>query len=176
MLPLIRRFYFDQFRGEPFIDKTPGLEALTGALFVKKVFPGAKIIITMRNGVEVVESYRRKFNVDFQAACVEWARCAEETAALRTKLSDALFLDQNEMRASPETSAQKIADHVGRPDKAGDLARFLRTHREDVLSDGGSWATPSTVETIGWTEEEKSIYRARCEPWERKLRSGRTKP
>jgi hypothetical protein len=98
-------------------------------------------IITTRNGVEVVESYRREFDADFRAAGLEWTRCAEAIAGLRTLLPEALFLDQQEMRLSPALSGRKIAEHVGRPDKADELAAFLRSNREDVLSE----------KALGWT-------------------------
>lgn len=159
MIATIRRFYFDQFAGSPFIDKTPGVEALTSANLIKLAFPGAKIIVTNRNGVEVVESYRRKFKADFRDACLEWARCAKEIARLKISMPEALILDQNVMRATPEIVAEKIAGHLGRPERAVALAEFMRSQRVDVLSQNTDWATPLTLDTIGWTEEEKAVYR-----------------
>jgi len=155
MIDLIRQFYRDQFEGHPFIDKTPGLEALVGAPFVKEVFPAAKIIITTRNGVEVVESYRRKFNSTFEAACEEWARCAEQIALLRTTMPDVLFLDQNELRRFPEKAARRLADHLGRSDKTAALTEFFRTSREDVRSDAANWDVPLTLDNVGWDDREK---------------------
>ena len=162
MIAFLRRFYFDQFGGERFIDKTPGLEALVGAPFVRQVFPGAKIIVMTRNGVEVVDSYRRKFGASFEDACKEFAQCARQTEALRSKMPDILFLDQNEMRAKPEAAAAKLASHVDLPETAVDIELFLRRSREDVLSDPRAWDLPLTPDTAGWTTEEKALYSQQC--------------
>lgn len=160
MIAHIRRFYFDQFDGAPFVDKTPGLEALVGASFVRAVFPAATIIVTTRNGVEIVESYRRKFKASFEDACREWGQCAAQIAKLRVEMPDILFLDQNEMRMSPGSTAEKLADRLGRPDKASELADFLSLSRSDAPSDASTWDHPLTIDTAGWSEDEKRIYRS----------------
>ncbi len=158
MFDLIRRFYREQFEGGPFVDKTPGLEALVGVPVVKQVFPDAKLVVTTRSGVEVVESYRRKFKAGFAEACLEFARCAKKIDELRETTPEALFLDQNELRATPDLAARRLADHVGQSDQAEALAKFFRESREDMHSDPTAWDNPPTIETIGWSDEERAIY------------------
>ncbi len=160
MIRFLRQFYYDQFAGSPFVDKTPGLEALVGAPFLKEAFPAAKIIVMERNGVETIESYRRKFGATFEEASKEWADCARETAALKLTMPEALFLDQNVMRCEPDVVATKIMGHLGTPGLTLSLSDFLSNNRVDVLLPREKWTSPLTIDNVAWTEEEKAIYRS----------------
>ena len=164
MIAFVRRFYFDMFGGEPFIDKTPGLEALVGAPFLREVFPGAKIIVMSRNGVEVIQSYRRKFGASFEDACREWIECSKQVETLKETMPDILFLDQYELRVMPEAAAKKLGEHVGRLDRMAELGEFLRDNREDVLSDPRAWDEPATPEAAGWTDQERNYFASLAGP------------
>jgi len=167
MIGHLREFYFKQFGGAPFVDKTPGLEALVGAPFIRKVFPGAKLIVMTRNGVEIVESYRRKFKTPFEESCGVWAKCEREIRRLRRSPSGALFVDQVEMRVAPAEAARRIANYVGQPESASELADFLAGNRPDVLSDMSVWDRPQTLESVNWSNDEKAIFRRSLELLER---------
>ncbi|WP_298425905.1 sulfotransferase [Rhodoblastus sp.] len=159
LIVFLRRFYAQQFGDQPFVDKTPGAEAIVGAPFIKRAFPGAKIIVMERNGVEVIESYRRKFGASFDDALAEWSSCAGQIAKLKTTMPEILFLSQNELRIDPDTIARKIAEHLGRSEEAGRLADFFRSSRDDVLSGKEAWARAQTLADVDWSEAEKQKYR-----------------
>jgi hypothetical protein len=158
LINFMRRFYFEQFGGAPFVDKTPGLEALTGAPFLKQAFPAAKIIVMERNGVETIESYRRKFNASFEDALKEWSNCARETVKLKQTMPDVLFLSQNELRADPEAVAAKLSRYLGRSERSADLTQFFRQSRENVTSTQEHWSRQMTIDSVGWTEAEKVAF------------------
>jgi hypothetical protein len=158
LIAFLRQFYFDQYGGGPFVDKTPGLEALVGAPFLKKAFPGAKIIVMERDGIEVIESYRRKFAASFEDALKEWSSCAVEIAKLKIEMPEILFVSQNELRKNPDAVARTLAERLGRTDRAEDLAQFFRSSREDVLADKQAWEQGLTLERVNWTDEEKQAY------------------
>ncbi len=162
LIAFLRRFYEKQYRGAPFVDKTPGLEAIVGAPFIKQTFPGAKIVMMERNGIEVIESYRRKFGASFDDALKEWSSCAVEIAKLKETMPEILFLSQNELRTTPEVAAAKLAQHIGRAESAGELAQFFRTSREDVLSNADSWGRQQILDDVRWADREKDLYARVC--------------
>lgn len=162
LIAFLRRFYEKQYGRAPFVDKTPGLEAIVGAPFIQQAFPGAKIIVMERNGIEVIESYRKKFGASFEDALKEWSSCAVEISKLKQTMPEILFLSQNELRKNPERAAARIAEHLGRAERAAELAQFFRTSREDVLSDRSAWDSPPTMDGVEWSREQKQKYDSIC--------------
>lgn len=158
----IREFYWSQFGGAGFVDKTPGLEALVGAPFTRKVFPAAKTIIMFRNGIEVVESYRRKFSADFDAACKEWAQCAETIVKLKGGKIEALLLDQFELRTEPELVAKRLGTYTGNVEKISALSEFFKSNKEDVLSRPDAWSKPASLASVDWTSEQRATFERLC--------------
>jgi hypothetical protein len=60
-----RAFYQNAHPDGSFVDKTPGAEAILGAILIREIFPRSRIILTRRTGIEVVQSVQKKFDTKF---------------------------------------------------------------------------------------------------------------
>lgn len=160
ILMYLQQFYYTQFKGEAFVDKTPGLEALVGAPFIREAFPLAKIIVMKRNGIETIESYRLKFGATFTEAFNEWAACARQTEILKHTLVDTLFIDQIDLRTRPDIIADKISLFLSKRYLSDELAKFFQKSRCDVSLRESIWSKELSLQDVAWSENEKSLYRS----------------
>ena len=103
LIAFLRQFYEKQYGGAPFVDKTPGLEAIVGAPFIQQAFPGAKIIVMERNGIEVIESLPQKIRGEFRGR-------AERMVVLRGRNFEAQANHAGDLVPEPE----RIADESGK--------------------------------------------------------------
>ena len=129
LYPYIRDLYQRTYKCGSFVDKTPGAEAIRGCGLILGAFPDARILLTRRNGIEVVKSFQSKFGASFADACRAWSQCAAAAAQIRSAHPDILELDQYDLTNAPEETAQKIANYLGRPEKAQELGTFFATRR-----------------------------------------------
>lgn len=159
----IRKFYADTYGDGGFADKTPSDEAIYGVSVIPAIFPDARIIMTRRSGVEVVESYRKKFSAGFRDACENWVRVMNGIKRARTMSIPILEVDQFDFTNDTATVATRIAEYLGRPDRAAALALFLATSREDKLS-SHDWSRRMTLADAPWSDEEKAMFRDICGP------------
>ena len=164
MADYVRRFYREQFKGDRWVDKTPGAEAILGAEFILEIFPTARFLLMRRNGIEIVQSARKKFSVSFEDACSGWANCMESAGDLRARRAPVLELDQFELTNSPDVAAGKIAAYLGRPDKEIELASFFVERRVDKTSDH-DWSRRITLADVAWSDDQRRHFRAVCGPW-----------
>src|SRR5262249_28007542 len=112
----IRAFYREVYEGERWADKTPSDEAVHSATLIRRVFPDARIIVTRRNGIEVVESYQRKFQAPFHEACQNWTRVMQGVALLRRQCPDILEVDQFDLANASADAGSRIAGYLGVPE------------------------------------------------------------
>jgi len=161
ILQYIRGFYQSVYPDERWVDKTPGDEAIFGALLIRQAFPSAKLICTKRSGVEVVESFRVKFSSSFETACHAWAGAMNALLAMREVSPGILEVDQFDMANSPAMVAQQIADHLDMPGRKDALTEFFRDKRTDQLS-SHDWRQRLTTVDAGWTDEERGIFARLC--------------
>ena len=93
----VTNFYSGHYPRGSWVDKTPGAPAIRSIGLIREWFPSAKIIVTMRTGVEVVASAQLKFGASFEQACKQWNMAAMETAAARAHNERTLFVEQFDM-------------------------------------------------------------------------------
>jgi len=159
----IRGFYSGTYGEGGFADKTPSDEAIYSVGVIPAIFPDAHIIMTRRSGIEVVESYRKKFKAGFRDACENWVRVMEGIQRARTMPIALLEVDQFDFtNATAEVSA-RIAAFLGQPERAGALAAFLSTSREDKLS-AHDWSRRLTLTNAPWSKDEKALFAELCGP------------
>jgi hypothetical protein len=161
MFDAIRAFYREIYEGQDFADKTPSDEAVHGAALIRRIFPDARLIVTRRNGIEVVDSYRRKFGKPFIEACGNWANMMRGLVLLKRDCPDIFEIDQFDIANAPAVVAERIAVYLARPAIAPPLADFFATNREDRLSTH-DWARRLTLADVPWTDEERDIFTRLC--------------
>ena len=157
----IRQFYGDQFGDRGWVDKTPSDEAVYSAGLIRRVFPDARIIVTNRNGIEVVESYRRKFNASFEDAARNWASVMRGVEKLTAANPDILVVDQFDFTNNAGAAGGRIAEYLGRPELGGEVAAFLQSNREDKLS-GHDWSRRVTLDDVDWSEKDCATFVEIC--------------
>lgn len=159
----IRAFYKETYSGKGWVDKTPTDEAVHGAALIRQVFPDARLIVTRRNGIEVVDSYRRKFGTSFREACENWGRVMMGIALLRDQCSDILEIDQFDLANVPLDVGQRIGTYIGTPRLSSKIAEFLANDREDRMSTH-DWKTRLTLRDVAWSNEERQEFDQICGP------------
>src|SRR6202035_2990500 len=66
-------FVKDSARGKKWVDKTPGSATIESISTILRLFPSAKFIYMIRNGMDNVRSRAHKFpNTDFKTHCQQW--------------------------------------------------------------------------------------------------------
>jgi hypothetical protein len=158
VIAYMRRFYAEAFPGGRFVDKTPGAEAIAGAALIREAFPEALIILTRRNGIQAVQSHRRKFHADFGPACRAWAACMQAIEEVRPVVPDLLEIDHGALAAQPVQTAERIASRLGQADVAPALAAYLRDNWSGMPN------PPATLEQCDWSESQKAEFRRVCGP------------
>lgn len=163
IIEYVRGFYASRYPGGGFVDKTPGAEAILGAPLIRAAFPTARILVTRRTGIEVVQSYRRKFAAGFADAARAWAACMTAMQRTREAKVETLELDQFDYTNAPREVAAEIAAHLGQPERAAPLATFLAERRTDQMS-GHDWRQRLTLADIDWSVEERAVFEELCGP------------
>ncbi len=163
LIPFIRAFYARNYPSDRWVDKTPGGEAVTGIPLIRAIFPDARIIILKRNGIEVVQSFRSKFQANIDSALKSWAHCMEIIARAAEAHADALLLDQFDIANTPQEAASAIATLLGEPDKAAAIAAHFAANEVDRHT-SHSWSRRLTLADVDWSEAEKARYREVCGP------------
>jgi hypothetical protein len=161
LVTYIRCFYAENYPDGRFVDKTPGAEAITGVRLIRDAFPAARIIITRRTGIEVVQSVQRKFSTDFEAACQLWSSCMTAMEMVRPDLSDVLEIDQFDLTNSPEAVSKQMSAYLGFPKESATLARFFVERRTDQSSEH-DWRRRLSLDEVSWTEKQKATFIRIC--------------
>jgi len=146
----------------------PGKDTTDGLL---RLYPNAKFIWILRNGVNVVHS-RTKFpefrELPFQDHCNHWAQSIRRFGYF-SELPQATMVKQEEFADSPDVVMRKIFSHVGvaydpRP------TEFSLTHHVHPLADEAT-TKGVDVKTVlsnrppayaDWSDEWKSIFKTTC--------------
>lgn len=161
----VRAFYAEHFPAGSFVDKTPG--PVVGVKLIQRVFPQARILVTKRTGVEVVNSHRVKFAMKFEANCKLWARSMSDILELRREspelLASVLEVDQYDLTNTGRDTAERIAVHLGQSAKTDALARFFQEQRVQKTSTH-DWEKRLTLADTDWDDQEKATFRTVCGP------------
>jgi len=157
----VRAFYADLYphprRG--WIDKTPGPGAIAGIPVIRAIFPDARIVITKRGGLETVDSHMKKFKKGIAAASKVWARSMDRIILAEQAGQDLLVVDQYDIGNSPDAVAAKLAQYLGQPDKAAEIAEFFRT-KEPQKSTETDRARRPLLADMNWSDADKEAFAA----------------
>ncbi len=159
----LRDYYTTQFPHGRWIDKTPGAESISAIPIILDVFPRARIIITTRNGIEVVQSFTRKFSSDVEKAATAWSRAMEAIDRRKPLPDSVLTIDQFDIVNDTARIASAVATHLGEPNRAAELLDFLATERRDQRS-SHDWSRRMTLADTSWTQAEKETFVQVCGP------------
>ena len=163
LLQYVQHLYRQAYKGDRWVDKTPGAGAVTGVQLIQEAFPGAKVIVMRRTGTEVVQSFRSKFSASFNEACEGWALCMEGILKIRQMGAPFLEIDQFDLANEPYRTAERLCAHLGLPEKLAELANFFESHRTDQLS-SHDWRRRLTMDEAGWEPAQQQMFRTICGP------------
>ena len=161
MIEEIRELYARAYKSDSFVDKTPGAEPMLATPLVLETFPDARFIVIKRTGIEVVQSFQIKFGATFDDACKSWTACMNATTKVMEWVPQALVIDQHELTNSPAEVGKRIGEHVGRPEKAEEIANFFVNNRTEKSS-SHDWSKRLTLADTTWSDEEKEHFRVTC--------------
>ena len=157
----IRKFYGERFPSGSWVDKTPSPPGVYALPMAEKVFPEARLIVTQRNGIEVVTSHVKKFNSCFNEACDIWTSAMMGLAKIRPLCRNLLVVDQYDFSNAPDSVAAEISRHLGHPDKADALAKYFVSERVE-FSSGHDWSKRLRLVDVSWPDDQKEIFRVKC--------------
>jgi hypothetical protein len=157
----VRDFYGAKFPAGSWVDKTPGGEGVLALQFAARVFPDARLIVTKRNGIEVVASHIKKFNASFDKACAIWNNTMDAVIRIQSECRNLLVVDQYDFNNSAGRVATEIALHVGMPEKAQELAAYLLQERVEHSSEY-DWSKRMRLADTSWSGEQKETFLAVC--------------
>jgi hypothetical protein len=157
----VRDFYRTVYPTGEWVDKTPSDEAVYSAGLIRRLFPDAKIIVTKRNGIEVVDSFRRKFHAPFENAARNWVSVMQGIEQLALTDPDILVVDQFDFTNTSLDVGKQIAAYLGQPKYGTKIARFFQNDREDKLSKH-NWSRQATLDDVQWSDAEKRLFLDVC--------------
>jgi len=105
------------------VSKTPSVENLDA---VADFFPGARSIVIVRDGRDVVESLMRSFEWSFRGAVRDWARGARHIAAAREREVPFLLVRYEDLVADVEGELRRIFDYLDLDAQRVDFAAAAR--------------------------------------------------
>jgi hypothetical protein len=159
----ISAFYAGAFPRGRFVDKTPGVAVAEQARLILKAFPDARVVVTRRTGVEVVDSYARKFEVSIEAASRAWAAAAESIAEVEADVAGALVVEHFDLTNDADAVGAALSAHMGEGDRAAEIAQFFRTQELQATSTA-SRLSRRTLAEVDWAAADKAAFTAVCGP------------
>lgn len=157
----VRGFYVQAHGSQSWVDKTPTDEATHGLPLIERIFPEARILAMKRTGVEVVNSYMKKFNSPFKDACAVWRNSMEGIKMSRALCKNVLEIDQYDLINDPVGTARKLSEHLGQPDFAERLGIFFATERVEKSSTHDPRHRLRLAD-VEWTDEQKEFFLSDC--------------
>ena len=127
--------------------------------FIEELFPSAVYIHLLRDGHDVVASFRDRWGYKSaaRAARTEWARYVHAARALGRRLPPARFLElrYEQLVTDPEAQGQRLFEFLGEPWDPSVLEFDPRDHS---ATERYQWFSAQQREAGG---EERTIYRSR---------------
>jgi Sulfotransferase family len=163
-LPLfsyIRELYQGSFPQGGWVDKTPAARGIYALKIAEEIFADARLIATKRTGTEVVASHMIKFGSSFEEACDIWVSAMVALNKVQPQCKRLLIVDQYDFSNAGSEVASSIAVHIGVPDKAGELARFLADKRAEGSSTH-DWSRRLRLADMPWCASQREMFRQKC--------------
>jgi len=155
-------FHHREYGAGPFVDKTPGGEAIAAAPILKAHLPSAKFIFMKRRGIENVLSHLRRFpDRSFETACQQWARPMQRWLETRDQLQPACIeIDQWELDATPAAVARRVTEFLRRGDPR-EVEKYLATHFPEKTQ-VGRYSDYISLQNTGWDEHSQQHFCDTC--------------
>jgi hypothetical protein len=163
LIKYVRGFYEEMFPDGSWVDKTPSPPGVYSLVMAASAFPAAKLIVTKRTGIEVVNSHVKKFGGDFASACDVWTSAMEGLSHITPLCKDLLIVDQFDFTNSTAEVAAALATHLGFPEKSAELSRFL-LERQVEKSSNHDWKQRLRLDDTTWSPEQRQAFTNRCGP------------
>lgn len=150
----------------PWMDKTGNPEMIEAIPQLLKLWPSAVFIFAKRRAIENVLSRMKKFpGHTFEYHCRDWARNMAAWRAIRHKPGVRYIeIDQQEIIRDPQDVAAKLSDFLqAGPEARGRVQKTFASDRPQQTSEGSA-AHVATLETVGWTAQQRDIFLRLCWP------------
>lgn len=164
---IMRVIYKEALDEQNFVDKTPGIEMVKGAVEILKVWPNSKIIYAKRRGLENVASRLVKFQkVEFENHCNQWAQTMEAWHQVKQQITNQglghriVEIDQFEIANEPQKVARQLVNFLKiDADQLPLLKKEFSERRPERTSE--SYLAKS-IDEFGWDETMKQTFKEKC--------------
>ncbi len=145
------------------LDKTPRASMTAAATDFREIWPNARFIYMRRRGLENIQSRLTKFPlISFEMHCADWERSLSEWVRVRSFLTGAAIeIDQYVLAREPDRITAELRPFLDLTEQeAVRLAGALRNERPERTS--ADFGSAASIETIGWTPEQRKTFHSIC--------------
>jgi hypothetical protein len=153
------------WKNKHWIDKTPNGQMIAASPLFLQLWPNSRFIFMKRRPLENIVSRMRKFpQLSFEAHCADWASVMTTWTATKYQLgARAIEVEQFELATRPEPTAARLIGFLQLPPAVAALFRqTLLVERPERTSQ--SFADPLTLQTLDWTDGQRSVFQKICGP------------
>jgi hypothetical protein len=144
------------------LDKTVNCEAIGALPYVLSVWPRAKIIYLMRDGIANVISAERYFGVSLREVCFNWTGCGEQWDRTRPELPAGSYVEirHENLIQHPHRVATQIAEFIGlSPTRLTGFVSFIKAETAKWVSERG--VRPRLTD-LDWPVERLFLFLSIC--------------
>jgi hypothetical protein len=157
---------------EVWFDKTPGLPMLNVVPDIARLWPEGRFVSMRRRHIENILSRLRKFPaLTFELHCQQWVDTARAWQRVKESISPGSFIEieQYEIARNPAETAGAISRFLSLSDTQckAIAARFASKNRPQFTG-GDEWNIKG-LDDVGWSEQQKEIFRKHCSAVGREL-------
>ncbi len=145
-------------------DKSGHAEMIPAIPTLRRLWPDAVYVFCKRRGIENVASRLKKFPAQgFERHCAGWAKTMAAWRSLRPQLSAiSVEVDQQDLIRDTEATSSKISELLELDaQQLRTLTKAFKSRRPQETERGSAEQTHS-LETIGWSESQLSVFRQHC--------------
>lgn len=162
ILDVFRNYFAQQHGDNRWVDKTVNAAMILALPYLMVAWPRARIIYLKRSGIGNVQSAINYFQVSFETACRNWARCGEVWERTRELLPTDSFIEveHSELLSSPAEVAGRVASHLGFSHYQREVLADYVVQKATVWRDkrGGD----STFVSSDWSQNQRREFLRIC--------------
>lgn len=158
--------FLAEHEGRIWFDKTGNPEMIEAIPSLLAIWPGAHFIFAKRRAIENIMSRIRKFpKHTFEYHCSDWARNMLAWRKLMQSHPDlrAIEVDQRDIGDAPEAVAAMICRFLQVPAEGQAKMASIFANEQPQQSEPGSARRTFTLETTGWTVQQKQVFHRHCD-------------
>jgi hypothetical protein len=154
-------------KGPLWFDKSGNADMIRAIPVLRRLWPDSVYIFAKRRAIENVVSRIKKFPAHgFEYHCADWAKNMAAWREVREELPSGVYLevDQQDLIRNTETTSEKISNflELGR-ERLETLVNIFQSRRPQETTQGSALKTYS-LESLGWSETELTIFKKHCDP------------